>query len=914
MHASRNPQAEFTAPVDASEQLAEALRLLARGFTPIDVPYRSKNPGREGWQNERLTAEDLAERFNGVPKNIGILMGAPSGGRVDVDIDAAEALALAPSFLPATGSRFGRAGKPNSHWLYRADPCPDSVERFKDVGRNGITLVELRSTGGQTVFPTSTHPSGERVRWDEDDEPTIIDGPSLRRAVAHLAGATLIAHRWPARPGPDESGIRHELSLALAGVLLRSGWSEEGARDFIVAVARAAGDEEAWARGENARTTAKRLREADEARRQGREPTKKVTGWPRFVELLGRDVAERAAEWLDIGPWAPSASFIDLGDEVFASVSASVSASAGDDDEGGGESADQEGAADEEEGSRVSAFSRKPFPTESLPDVPRRYVEAGGRATGAPTGFLALPLLVFAGATLGNEHRIELKPGFSQRATLYGGVVGPPGSVKSPAIDLARYPLDVLQAEAHERYAAALAAFERDLEAWEALPKAEQRDVPKPVRPTMAHLYTTNATTEALAVMLRDNRGVALVFDELTSWVHGMNAYRGGKGGDRQAFLSQWAGSPLKIDRKGQETVFVPRPCIGVVGGVQPDLLKDLADGGGRRDGFVERILWETSPCGFPRWTEDTVPESLRAELVELFRQLRQSTADRPVRLSERARARYVRWYDDNGASTIGSAATGVAVGIVSKLPLQLARIALILHCMRHPDNPTSRPVADETMADAIEIVEYYRANARVVVPAFGAIPATGVAGLMDRIERFLVSRRAIDDGWVGRTAIRDHLGRNPSSEEITAALVELKGGGRAEKRVRPSDGGRGGRPAEEWRAVLSDDDDTPTRKRENAETQARPPGAASVAAHAETYAKTDAETPNGAAPSCPACPRLLGSDELPCPSCPDRDDEWRCRSCRGRERVYRPEHGGWWQCGRCKVNVVKPTGAGVSA
>ena len=29
-------------------------------------------------------------------------------------------------------------------------------------------LVELRSTGGQTVFPGSTHESGEAIRWDEE--------------------------------------------------------------------------------------------------------------------------------------------------------------------------------------------------------------------------------------------------------------------------------------------------------------------------------------------------------------------------------------------------------------------------------------------------------------------------------------------------------------------------------------------------------------------------------------------------------------------------------------------------------------------------------------------------------------------------------------------------------------------------
>ena len=40
--------------------------------------------------------------------SLGILLGAPSGGLVDVDIDAPEALALRDRFLPPTRSRFGR--------------------------------------------------------------------------------------------------------------------------------------------------------------------------------------------------------------------------------------------------------------------------------------------------------------------------------------------------------------------------------------------------------------------------------------------------------------------------------------------------------------------------------------------------------------------------------------------------------------------------------------------------------------------------------------------------------------------------------------------------------------------------------------------------------------------------------------
>ena len=76
-----------------------AREYLSRGWQPIPVPHRSKKPALKGWPDLRLTAADLARHFNGQPSNLGILLGEPSGGLVDADLDCAEALHLAPAFL-----------------------------------------------------------------------------------------------------------------------------------------------------------------------------------------------------------------------------------------------------------------------------------------------------------------------------------------------------------------------------------------------------------------------------------------------------------------------------------------------------------------------------------------------------------------------------------------------------------------------------------------------------------------------------------------------------------------------------------------------------------------------------------------------------------------------------------------------
>src|SRR4051794_41109677 len=99
-----------------------AISYSRQGCFCVPVPHRSKNPGYKAWEQSRFTESDLPHHFNGRPQNVGILLGEPSDGVIDIDLDCAQAIALAPGILPATGARFGRASKLLSHYLYRCHP------------------------------------------------------------------------------------------------------------------------------------------------------------------------------------------------------------------------------------------------------------------------------------------------------------------------------------------------------------------------------------------------------------------------------------------------------------------------------------------------------------------------------------------------------------------------------------------------------------------------------------------------------------------------------------------------------------------------------------------------------------------------------------------------------------------------
>src|SRR4051812_14992432 len=104
--------AVYTMPATTREM---ALRLIQSGYAVIPVPRGSKDPGRKGWQNKRVTAEQVPDEFND-SQNIGLLCGDPSDGLIDVDADAPEAIEAARLLLPSTGIRHGRPSKPHSHF------------------------------------------------------------------------------------------------------------------------------------------------------------------------------------------------------------------------------------------------------------------------------------------------------------------------------------------------------------------------------------------------------------------------------------------------------------------------------------------------------------------------------------------------------------------------------------------------------------------------------------------------------------------------------------------------------------------------------------------------------------------------------------------------------------------------------
>lgn len=272
-----------------------------------------KDPFPE-WDPRRAGTEDHGATLRLLEADQSLNLGALFFGKyVDVDIDTdVPALHQAlDHFLPPTPYIWGRASKPASHRAYQLHEDFDRaafgpILRFLKALKLGDCNYSVELRGGRpenglfSVLPGSTHPSGEEVQWASQFDPTVsgtyIEAHRLVKALRLAAATALIASYYT-------SGVRNDMSLALAGLLWRIRSSsmaaaglddemdikegdfiltEDDARAVFEAVTKIADDNKVDHR-------ARQLNYANTWKKLDQDPSAKVTGGKVLAELIGKD-------------------------------------------------------------------------------------------------------------------------------------------------------------------------------------------------------------------------------------------------------------------------------------------------------------------------------------------------------------------------------------------------------------------------------------------------------------------------------------------------------------------------------------------------------------------------------------------------------------------------------------------------
>jgi putative DNA primase/helicase len=359
-----------------------------------------------------------------------------------------------------------------------------------------------------------------------------------------------------------------------------------------------------------------------------------------------------------------------------------------------------------------------PFPLDVFPPPVIELVGCGSEGLCCPPDFLAATALGVASGAIGRSLAVRLKEGWVESPSLYLAIVADPGMTKSPAMALASRPAWAIARDL---------LGEHRLEAERHKVSGDKSPGPRPRR-----IVVEDSTVEALAGILRDNpRGLVMVRDELSALFAGHNQYKGGKGADRQFYLSAWSGSPVSVDRKGNPDgvpIHIPHPFLSIVGGLTPGMLSELAEAKGRDDGFLDRILFTQPGPVRVRWQDFGVPEAVTAEWDRIIRRLwgvpmiRDEGRDRPflVRLAPDAEVLFAAWFDAHCAEAEADDFPPYLRGPWAKLRAYCGRLALVLDrlaraCDPDPDRFDAGDVSAASMAAAIRLVGYFKAHTRRV-------------------------------------------------------------------------------------------------------------------------------------------------------------------------------------------------------
>lgn len=394
--------------------------------------------------------------------------------------------------------------------------------------------------------------------------------------------------------------------------------------------------------------------------------------------------------------------------------------------------------------SRPSKKGTAPFPLEVLPPVFRNYIEQASKSLCCPPDYVAVPLLTCAGGIVGSSRRAVLKEDWEEGTGIYSGTVGDPASKKSPALSKGvKFARELAKGQA-DQHSQALEDFEREMaqyeqaqQMWKARAKESLKNPAiqagekpyQPEEPRMNRLIVSDTTVEALASRLADNpKGLILIRDELSGWVSSFNAYKQGRGSDKQFYLSTWSNDEVVVDRKGEQPIVLSNPNLAVTGCLTPDVLGDIRKGS-LDDGFIERILLAYPDPVKQRWSNSSIDkatdESVRQCFQRLF-QVRESTGEEPVRLALTSPARevFIRWVNSHYSELDSPGFPNALRGIWGKIPGQAARLALIVHLIRQVTEHAGSLLDRESILAGIILAEYFKDHSKKVFAVINKDPS----------------------------------------------------------------------------------------------------------------------------------------------------------------------------------------------
>ena len=261
------------------------------------------------------------------------------------------------------------------------------------------------------------------------------------------------------------------------------------------------------------------------------------------------------------------------------------------------------------------------LPVNVIPEAFHTWIaDASERMQIAPDA-IAAASIVMVGSVIGTGCGVRPKAhdDWLVIPNLWGAIVSPPSTLKTPAMYEAFKPLRILEAQAKREYDQAFKEYER----------AQENSNTEVNKPIWKRFCTNDATIEKISDLLSVNpKGILVERDELTGMLSSWEKM--GRESDRAFYLESWTGlGSHTVDRITRGTIHVDRLCLSIFGGVQPEKLANYLfhTSKNQNDGLMQRFQLGVYPDQPKEWKViDRQPNRVAQERVcEIIKTLSQA-------------------------------------------------------------------------------------------------------------------------------------------------------------------------------------------------------------------------------------------------------------------------------------------------
>jgi putative DNA primase/helicase len=385
-----------------------------------------------------------------------------------------------------------------------------------------------------------------------------------------------------------------------------------------------------------------------------------------------------------------------------------------------------------------------------IPEALKRWVLDTAERFQCPPDYFATAALVGLGQLLGRKIAIRPKQydNWYEHANTWGGIVAPPGFMKSPAIQEAFHPLFRLERKARGEYEDAKRAAEVDREIAESnrniirnrlkakdLKDTEREHLARQLSDTtfqepICRRYIVNdVTVEKVGELLSENpNGLVLLCDELSGWMGLMELpeYKNARG----FYLSAWnSKTPASCDRIGRGSIFIEATCLSVYGALVPGTLERYLRStysGEHADGFIERFQLLVYPDLPSKWhyVDRPIDSTARTRAFAVMERVGSLTVNDFHATEVEEEPPFVRftleaqsiWIDAHEWAMRLARSTDehpVLRSHFGKYPKLLAALALVFHALRVAEGQAGEAIEKQSVDQAWAWAQYLERHAR---------------------------------------------------------------------------------------------------------------------------------------------------------------------------------------------------------